>query len=185
MTPSGPDDRPARVAGGVQGVRVSVPRAWKLTAPLPDEVDLQAAGEAAFATLIRPPAEFTAFPAGHLKLTGAQAARLTRIGLKRSWPDHLVLYAGKLIGIEWKKPGETLSRSRWVRTKSGRSRWVEGQREVFPGWLGRACAGRTCARPWSRRWRRWRPRACRWSDGGSPRNDRSPLCAGRWGIRRH
>jgi hypothetical protein len=143
MTAPGDDDRPMRVSGGVQTaeVRVTTGRAWKLTAPLPDEVDLQAAGEAAFATLIRPPAEFTAFPAGHLKLTGAQAARLTRIGLKRSWPDHLVLYAGKLIGIEWKKPGEALSRSRWVRTKSGRSRWVEGQREVFPRLAGQGMRG--------------------------------------------
>jgi hypothetical protein len=140
MTP-GDDDRPMRVSGDAAGVRVSVPRAWKLTAPLPDEVDLQAAGEAAFCTLIRPPAEFTAFPAGHLKLTGAQAARLTRIGLKRSWPDHLILYAGKLIGIEWKKPGETLSRSRWVRTKRGTSRWVEGQREVFPRLAGQGMRG--------------------------------------------
>ena len=59
MTPSGPDDRPMRVGGGVQTaeVRVTTGRAWKLTAPVADEVDLQAAGEAAFATLIRPPAE--------------------------------------------------------------------------------------------------------------------------------
>ena len=143
MTPSGPDDRPMRVGGAAQTaeVRVTTPARFRLQAPLPDEVDLQAAGEAAFATLIRPPAEWTAFPAGHLKLTGAQAARLTRIGLKRSWPDHLILYAGKLIGIEWKKPGETLSRSRWVRTKSGKSRWVEGQREVFPRLAGQGMRG--------------------------------------------
>jgi hypothetical protein len=105
---------------------------YRLTEVVQDEVDLQADGEGAFARLIRPPAEWTAFPAGHLKLTGQQAARLTRIGLKRSWPDHLILYAGKLIGIEWKKPGETLSRSRWVKTRSGKRRWVEGQRDVFP-----------------------------------------------------
>jgi hypothetical protein len=104
----------------------------KLTRFVAPEIDLQAAGEAAFARLIRQPAEWTAFPAGHLQLTGQQAARLTRIGLKRSWPDHLVLHAGKLIGIEWKKPGEALSRSRWVRTRAGKLRWVEGQREVFP-----------------------------------------------------
>lgn len=107
-------------------------RRFRLTAPEGSEVDLQAAGAAAFARLIREPAEWTAFPAGHLKLTGQQAARLTRIGLKRSWPDHLVLYAGKLIGIEWKRPGERLSHSRWVRTKDGKPRWVEGQREIFP-----------------------------------------------------
>jgi hypothetical protein len=124
-----------RIAGGGAGaeaVRITTPAYYRLTEELRAEKDLQADGEAAFARLIRPPAEWTAFPAGHLKLTGAQAARLTRIGLRRSWPDHLVLHAGKLIGIEWKKRGETLSRSRWVRTKSGKSRWVEGQREVFP-----------------------------------------------------
>lgn len=116
----------------MSAVQRAAPRPYRLTEYVADEVDLQAAGEEAFARLIRPPAEWTAFPAGHLKLTGQQAARLTRVGLKRSWPDHLVLYAGKLIGIEWKRSGETLSRSRWVKTKSGKSRWVEGQREVFP-----------------------------------------------------
>jgi hypothetical protein len=125
----------------VSAVAIRTPARFRLTRELQPEVDLQADGEAAFARLIRPPAEWTAFPAGHLKLTGAQAARLTRIGLKRSWPDHLVLYAGKLIGIEWKKPGETLSRSRWVRTKSGKSRWVEGQREVFPRLAGQGMRG--------------------------------------------
>ena len=73
-----------------------------------DEVELQAAGEAAFATLIRPPAEFTAFPAGHLKLTGAPAARLKRIGLT-FLAGSPVLYAGKLIGIEWKKRGDAVA----------------------------------------------------------------------------
>jgi hypothetical protein len=107
-------------------------RAFKLTPYVPEEVDLQAAGAEAFARLIRDPVQWTAFPAGHLKLTGQQAARLTRIGLKRSWPDHLILFDGKLIGIEWKRRGETLSRSRWVTTKAGKSRWVDGQREIFP-----------------------------------------------------
>lgn len=116
----------------MSAVQRAAPAAYRLTPYVELEVDLQASGEEAFVRLIRPPAEWTAFPAGHLKLTGAQAARLTRIGLKRSWPDHLVLHAGKLIGIEWKRPGETLSRSRWVKTRSGKSRWVEGQREVFP-----------------------------------------------------
>lgn len=106
--------------------------AFELDEYVAPEVDLQAAGADAFARLIRPPAQWTAFPAGHLQLTGQQAARLSRIGLKRSWPDHLVLFDGKLIGIEWKKPGEALSRSRWIRTKRGKSRFVEGQREAFP-----------------------------------------------------
>jgi len=129
---------------GVQAMTataIRTPAYYRLTEELRAEKDLQADGHAAFSRLIRPPAEFTAFPAGHLKLTGQQAARLTRIGLRRSWPDHLVLYAGKLIGIEWKKPGEALSRSRWVRTKSGKSRWVEGQREVFPRLAGQGMRG--------------------------------------------
>jgi hypothetical protein len=96
------------------------------------EVDLQAAGHDAFEKLLRPPAMWTAFPAGHLDLTPAQAARFTRIGVKRNWPDHLVLFDSMLIGIEWKKPGEGLSISRIVHTRRGKPRWVEGQRESFP-----------------------------------------------------
>jgi len=107
-------------------------RAWRLEPFVADEVDLQAAGASAFDRLLREPAEWTAFPAGHLKLTGQQAARMTRVGLKRSWPDHLVLYAGKIIGIEWKRRGEKLSRSRWVKTSSGKMKWAEGQADVFP-----------------------------------------------------
>lgn len=97
------------------------------------EVDLQAAGAAAFDRLLRPPAVWTAFPAGHLALSGQQAARLARIGLKPNWPDHLVFHASMLIGIEWKKPGDgALSHSRFVYSKRGKPRWVEGQREAFP-----------------------------------------------------
>jgi phosphoglycolate phosphatase-like HAD superfamily hydrolase len=96
------------------------------------EVDIQAAAASAFDRLIRPPAVWTAFPAGHIQLTGQQAARFSRIGLKRNWPDHLVLHDSRLIGLEFKRPGEKLSISRWVRTKRGKARWVEGQREAFP-----------------------------------------------------
>jgi hypothetical protein len=102
---------------------------------VPPEVDLQAAAARAFDVLIRPPAMWTAFPAGHIQLDSQQAARLARIGMKRNWPDHLVLIPDKLIGIEWKKPGQQneLSRSRWVTSRrTGARRWVEGQREAFP-----------------------------------------------------
>jgi hypothetical protein len=97
------------------------------------EVDLQAAGADAFNKLLRPPAMWTAFPAGHLELTGQQAARLARIGLKRAWPDHLVLWPGNIVGIEWKTGDGSLSISRFVYSKrNGKPRWVEGQRETFP-----------------------------------------------------
>ena len=111
---------------------MSRPPVFRLDEYVVQEVDLQTAGADAFDRLILPPAQFTAFPAGHLELTGAQAARLVRIGLKPSWPDHLVLH-DHLIGIEWKKPGADLSISRMVHSRrSGRPRWVEGQRDVFP-----------------------------------------------------
>jgi hypothetical protein len=81
--------------------------------------------------LLLPPAEWTTFPAGHIPLPARWAAKLARLGLKRNWPDILVLH-GPLHGIELKRPGEDLSHARWVRTRSGARRCVEGQREVFP-----------------------------------------------------
>jgi len=96
------------------------------------EVDLQAAGAQAFDRLLRPPAMWTAIALGHIELTGQQAARLSRIGLKRSWPDHLIIWPGEVVGIEWKTGDGKLSISRMVHTKRGKPRWVEGQRETFP-----------------------------------------------------
>jgi len=62
-----------------------------------------------------------------------QAAKLYRMGVKRGWPDHLIIWPLNIVGIEWKKPGEgRLSVSRVVRTRSGKPRWVQGQRETFP-----------------------------------------------------
>ena len=96
------------------------------------EVDLQAAGAQAFDRLLRPPAMWTAIALGHIELTGQQAARLSRIGLKRSWPDHLIMWPENVVGIEWKTGDGKLSISRVVHTKRGKPRWVEGQRETFP-----------------------------------------------------
>ena len=107
--------------------------AFQLDEYVQPEVDLQAAGAEAFDRLLRPPAVWSAFPAGHLALTPQQGARLTRIGLKRGWPDHIIIHGGRVIGIEWKKPGDgKLSVSRMVYSKRGRPRWVPGQKEVFP-----------------------------------------------------
>jgi hypothetical protein len=106
--------------------------AFQLDEYVQPEVDLQAAGAEAFDRLLRPPAMWTAIALGHIELTGQQAARLSRIGLKRSWPDHLVLWPGNIVGIEWKTGDGRLSISRIVHTKRGKPRWVEGQRETFP-----------------------------------------------------
>ena len=99
---------------------------------VPPEDRLQVSVADALAKLLRPPAQFAAYPAGHIRLTGQQASKLYRAGLRAAWPDLLVLFPGKLIGIELKTLDGVLSRSRWVRTKRGKPRWVEGQREMFP-----------------------------------------------------
>lgn len=107
------------------------PRPFRLTAPVVPEDDLHAAVAEALDRLLMPPAEWTTFPAGHVPLPAQFAVKLARLGLKRNWPDILVL-CGPLHGIELKRPGEDLSRARWVRTRRGAPRYVEGQRELFP-----------------------------------------------------
>jgi hypothetical protein len=82
--------------------------------------------------MVLPPAEWTAFPAGHVALAPADAAKLFRQGLKRGWPDLLLLHNGRLYGIELKKRGAPLSKSRYVRSRGGALRWVEGQEDVLP-----------------------------------------------------
>ena len=60
------------------------------------------------------------------------AVKLARLGLKRNWPDILVLHRG-IYGVELKRPGEGLSIARWVvNRRTGGRRYVEGQRETFP-----------------------------------------------------
>jgi hypothetical protein len=61
--------------------------------------------------LLGPPAQWTTFPAGHVELSERAAAKRARLGLKRGWPDILVLH-GTLYGIELKRAGEPLSRTR-------------------------------------------------------------------------
>lgn len=75
-------------------------RPFRLAPPVPPETDLQ------------------------------EAVAQARMGLKRSWPDVLVLH-GVLHGIELKRPGGKLSRTRAVRTRRGGLRIVEGQRDAF------------------------------------------------------
>jgi hypothetical protein len=106
-------------------------RPFRLTAPIPPETELQEAVADALDLLLMPPATWAAYPAGHIKLSGQAAAKLARMGLKRSWPDVLVLHR-TLHGIELKRRGGALSRTRTVRTRRGGVRIVEGQRDVFP-----------------------------------------------------
>jgi hypothetical protein len=109
-----------------------VPRApFRLSSPTIPEDDLHAAVADALDRLLKPPAEWTTFPAGHMPLPVRFAAKLARLGLKRNWPDILILH-GTLYGIELKRPGGQLSHARFVRNRRGTLRYVEGQREVFP-----------------------------------------------------
>ncbi len=104
---------------------------FKLTAPPVPEVDLQASVAKALDILLLPPAVWFAMPIGHVQLSAAQAARLSRIGLKRGLPDILVLHEGRLYGIELKRKGGRLSTTRTVRTARGGLREIAGQVEMF------------------------------------------------------
>lgn len=106
--------------------------AFQLDEYVQPEVDLQAAVADAFSKLLRPPAMWTSLAVGHIELTGQQAARFARIGVRRSWPDMIVLWPQNVVGIELKTGDGRLSISRVVHTKRGKPRWVEGQRETFP-----------------------------------------------------
>jgi hypothetical protein len=105
---------------------------FRLTAPVPPEDDLHAAVAEALDRLLMPPARWTTFPAGHVPLPARYAVKLLRLGLKRNWPDIIVLHRN-IYGIELKRPGERLSIARWiVNRRTGARRYVEGQREEFP-----------------------------------------------------
>lgn len=104
---------------------------FRLTAPVPPEDDLHAAVADALDALLMPPAEWTTIAVGHVPLPARFAAKLFRLGVKPNWPDILVLHHS-IYGVELKRPGEGLSIARWVRTRRGAPRFIEGQREVFP-----------------------------------------------------
>jgi hypothetical protein len=111
---------------------------FRLVRPTLPESDLHTAVAQALDVLLLPPAIWTTFPSGHVELTGPATAKPARLGRKRNWPDVLVLHDGVLHGIELKRPGQTLSRSRVVRTRCGRLRLAEGRCDAFPR-LERAC----------------------------------------------
>ena len=104
---------------------------YHLTVPVTPEDDLHEAVAHALDRLLLPPAMWTTFPAGAVPLPPQFAAKLSRLGLKRGWPDVLVLH-GRVFGVELKRHGGGLSRTRVVRTKSGGSRVLDGQVDVFP-----------------------------------------------------
>jgi hypothetical protein len=69
---------------------------------------------------------------GGTKLDAQQQAALSRLGVKRALPDLMVLHAGRIYGIELKRPGSgRLSKTRIVTTRRG-ARVLLGQDQMFP-----------------------------------------------------
>jgi hypothetical protein len=103
---------------------------FKLVNVVPEQ-DLHEAFAEALTRILLPPAEWAHYPAGSVPLPPEYAAKLYRMGLKPAWPDFLFVHAG-IYGIEMKRVGGVLSKTRMVKTRSGRPRMVEGQSDVFP-----------------------------------------------------
>jgi hypothetical protein len=107
-------------------------RPFRLTAPVIRELHLHEAVARALAFLVQKPAEWTTFPAGSVPLPPRYAAKLHRMGLQRGWPDILLIYQGSIYGIELKRPGASISKTKWARTQRGGLRELVGQNEMFP-----------------------------------------------------
>jgi hypothetical protein len=99
--------------------------------PEPFEVDIHETCAHALDRLLLPPAVWACYPAGIIKLTGAQMARYAALGLKAGWPDLMIGFDGAW-GIELKRRGGKLSKTRITRTRRGGPRIHEGQEDVFP-----------------------------------------------------
>lgn len=104
---------------------------FRLTKPVVPEDSLHEAVAKALDLLLLPPAQWATYPAGSIPLPAQWAAKLFRLGLKRGWPDVLVVHEGRIIGVELKRIGGVLSKTRMVRSRSGALRIVEGQTDVF------------------------------------------------------
>lgn len=104
---------------------------FRLTKPVVPEDSLHEAVAKALDLLLLPPAAWATYPAGSIPLPAQWAAKLFRLGLKRGWPDVLVVHGGQIIGVELKRIGGVLSKTRMVRSRSGALRIVEGQTDVF------------------------------------------------------
>ena len=112
------------------GLPAPKPPRLRLTAPVPVERDIHQACAHALDRLLLPDAFWFSYPAGASVLSPQQIARHSRIGLKRGLPDIFVIHGG-LYGIELKRPGGKLSKTRIGRTARGAPRMLAGQVEVF------------------------------------------------------
>ncbi len=120
------------MSDAVQTARPKRPR-LKLVAPPAneDEYKFHCATVNLFDVALSPPTMWTCFPAGNVPLPPEYAAKLARMGLHSGWPDFLIVHRN-VYGIELKREGGVLSRTRTVRTRRGGLRVVEGQVDTFP-----------------------------------------------------
>jgi hypothetical protein len=112
------------------GRNTSRPR-FRLSPPEPREDEIHASCARALDLLLLPPAVWCCYPAGHLKLSSAEVARLSRLGLRRGLPDLLVFHNATW-GIELKRHGMGLSKTRMGRTARGAPKVLIGQDVMFP-----------------------------------------------------
>lgn len=103
---------------------------FKLTAPIPLEREVHKACAKALDRLLLPPAMWACYPAGVAQLSPQQMARYSELGLKRGWPDIMVSYHA-FWGIEVKRAGGQLSKTRIGRTRKGSPKILDGQEDVF------------------------------------------------------
>lgn len=103
---------------------------FRLAMPEPSELELHEAVARALDALVLPPAFWFCYPAGHVKLAPAQAARLVKCGLKSGMPDILIFYRGVYL-VELKHHRGRVSQTRIVKTKRGALREIVGQEERF------------------------------------------------------
>ena len=109
-----------------------MPQPFRLRTEIPLERDIHKAVANLLDNCLLAPAAWAPYPAGAAQLSPQQQAAYARVGLKRGWPDILIIYQGKTFGLELKRPGAELSRTRIGRTHSGAPRIYEGQKDVFP-----------------------------------------------------
>jgi hypothetical protein len=107
-------------------------RPFRLTPPPEYEQTLHETVAAVCGKLVAPPAQWAFYPAGGVQLAPFQAAKLTRMGLQRGWPDFIFISDAKIFGLELKVGHGRLSKTRIVRTRRGAPRILEGQEDVFP-----------------------------------------------------
>jgi hypothetical protein len=110
---------------------VELARKFRLTAPVVPESDIHQACADALDKLLLPPAVWACYPAGATQLTAQQVARYSRLGLKRGWPDLIIIFDGRIFGLEVKRKGGRLSKTRVSRTRRGSPRILDGQEDVF------------------------------------------------------